>query len=189
MKFVNNKSIRSYVGSVILFSQVFSLLAPLATFAAPVSVSGSDSKNALETVGTKANRLKTVGTSGVDESTGAFTYSYPLATPKGKFGLEPNLSINYNSQSNENSIVGYGQSIVVPYIERTSKYGTDQMYTNTNVFVSSLGGELILKPNTTTEYLQKFDDGSYQTYTFSNNNKIKCKKTLYRFYDQDYSLS
>lgn len=164
-----SKRVKKYVGTLVLFSQVFSLLAPLSAFAAPINASGSDTKNALETVGTKANRLKTVGTSGVDESSGAFTYSYPLTTPRGKFGLEPNLSINYNSQTAENSIVGYGMTFTVPYIERTSKEGSDKMYTSTNSFVSSLGGELVLVPNSTTNYIQKFDDGSYQTYIFSSN--------------------
>lgn len=164
-----NKKINKIIGLTIFSSQILSAVMPALTFAASQSVSNSDSKNALETVGTKANRLKTVGSSGVDESTGAFTYSYPIAVPKGKFDLEPSLNISYNSQSTENSIVGYGMNLSIPYIERTSKYGSDQMYTNTNVFVSSIGGELVLAPNSTTNYLQKFDDGSYQTYKFANN--------------------
>lgn len=164
-----SKRLKQRIGILVVFSQLFSALTPVLTLAGPVNVSGSDSKNALETVGTKANRSKTVGSSGVDESTGAFTYSYPINTPKGKFGLEPNLSINYNSQSAENSLVGYGMIFTIPYIERTSKEGTNNMYTSTNSFVSSLGGELFLVPNSTTNYLQKFDDGSYQTYTFKNN--------------------
>lgn len=163
-----NQKLKKRVGLVILFSQVFSALTPAFTFAATQGVSGTDIQNSLETVGTKANRLKTVGASGVDESSGAFTYSYPFSLPKGLSGLEPSIVLAYNSQSSENSIVGFGWSLAIPYIERTAKYGVDKIYTK-NDFVSSLGGELILKPGTTNEYIQKIDDGSYQLYTFSNN--------------------
>lgn len=163
-----NLRIRKSFGSLVLFSQVFSLLAPVVTFAAPQSIQGSDIQNSLETVGTKANRLKTVGSSGVDESTGAFTYSYPISLPKGLMGLEPSITLSYNSQATENSNIGFGWNMAIPYIERTAKYGVDKIYSK-NDFVSSLGGELILKTNTTNTYIQKIDDGSYQLYTFSNN--------------------
>jgi hypothetical protein len=163
-----NLRIKKSVGSLVLFSQVFSMLMPLATFAAPQAVSGGDIQNALETVGTKANRLKTVGSSGVDESSGAFTYSYPFSLPKGLLGLEPSITLAYNSQSTENSIIGYGWNMAVPYIERTAKYGVDKIFTK-NDYVSSLGGELIQKSGTTNQYLQKIDDGSYQLYTLNNN--------------------
>lgn len=163
-----NKKFKQKVGVVVLVSQLFSVFVPLVTFAAPQAVSGSDIQNSLETVGTKANRLKTVGSSGVDESSGAFTYSYPFSLPKGLLGLEPSITLAYNSQSTENSIIGYGWNMAIPYIERTSKYGVDKIYTK-NDFVSSLGGELILKSNTTNQYIQKIDDGSYQEYTLSNN--------------------
>ncbi len=156
---------------MLLFSILAPSLVPIAQAAASeVGItSQSDTRNSLETVGTKANRLKTVGASGVDEATGALTYSYPFATPKGKFSLEPSLVISYNSQSSENSIVGYGMTLAIPYIERTSKNGVDKMFTDNNAFVSSLGGELILKEGSTNSYVQKFDDGSYQLYTLQNN--------------------
>jgi YD repeat-containing protein len=163
-----NKYYKQKIGVLILASQAVSLLTPILAFAAPQTVSGTDIQNSLETVGTKANRLKTVGSSGVDESTGAFTYSYPFSLPKGLLGLEPSISLSYNSQASENSIVGYGWTLAMPYIERSAKKGVDKIYTNTD-FVSSLGGELILKPGTTNVYIQKIDDGSFQEYTLSNN--------------------
>jgi hypothetical protein len=163
-----NKRVKKFVGSLVLFSQVFSLLAPTLSFAAPQSVASTDIQNSLETVGTKANRLKTMGSSGVDESTGAFTYTYPFSLPKGLMGLEPSISLSYNSQATENSPIGYGWNMAIPYIERSAKQGVDKIYSK-NDFVSSLGGELILKTNTTNQYIQKIDDGSYQLYTLNNN--------------------
>lgn len=161
------------LNKILVISVIFSLLLqPVApVLAEPVNVQTTDLKNSLETVGTKVNRLKTVGSSGVDESSGAFTYSYPFAVPKGKFGLEPSLSISYNSQSTENDWVGYGMSLTVPFIERVSKHGTDKLYTEKN-FVSSIGGELIAKPNSNTDYLQKYDDGSYQLYRFDESKQV-----------------
>jgi YD repeat-containing protein len=163
-----SKKFQKKVGVLVFTSQMFSVLAPVAAYAAPAGVSGTDTKNALETVGTKANRLKTVGASGVDESSGAFTYSYPFSLPKGKMGLEPAISLSYNSQSSENSVVGYGWNLALPSIERSAKKGVDKIYTN-NDFLSTLGGELVLKSGTTNTYIQKIDDGSYQEYTLSNN--------------------
>lgn len=78
---------------------------PLVSYAAPQNLNVTDSRNSLETIGTKANRLKLIGNSGVDASTGAFTYSYPMTLPKGKFGLEPDITVSYNSQNQEDSMV------------------------------------------------------------------------------------
>jgi hypothetical protein len=165
------KKFKQFIAGLVIVSQFLTIFSPFTVFAAAQSVQNNDTQNALETVGTKANRLKTLGSSGVDESTGAFTYSYPIALPKGLLGLEPSLNLSYNSQNTENSIVGFGWNLAIPYVERSSKQGVDKIYSNTD-FVSSLGGELILKPGATNEYVQKIDDGSYQTYTFVNNTFI-----------------
>jgi hypothetical protein len=134
-----SKKLQNKIAVVVFVSQIFSFVSPVLTFASPQTVSGTDTQNSLDTVGTKANRLKTQGESGVDESSGAFTFAYPIQVPKGKNGMEPSLSINYNSQNSENSIFGYGMGIQIPYIERTARYGVDKIYTK-NDFVSSVGG-------------------------------------------------
>ncbi|MFH1661881.1 MAG: SpvB/TcaC N-terminal domain-containing protein, partial [Candidatus Falkowbacteria bacterium] len=77
-----------------------------------------------------------------DDLTGAFTYEYPLAIPPGRNGLQPNLSLNYNNQSADNSnLFGYGWSMNIPYIERINRTGVENMYEENNYY-SSLSGEL-----------------------------------------------
>ena len=62
------------------------------------------------------------------QSNGAFTYSVPFNFPPGRNGMEPNLSLSYNSQNNDNNgIFGYGWSINLPYIERMNKKGADKL--------------------------------------------------------------
>ena len=160
-------SMQKCASIVLVLVIVLNMWLPAAAYAAPQSTNASDTRNSLDTIGTKANRLKTVGDSGVDLSSGAFTYSYPMDIPKGKYGLQPDITIAYNSQNAEDSMVGYGMTFPIPYIERGNKNGSDKIFTSTDSFVSSLAGELIAKSGSTNQYLQKFDDGSYQLYTFS----------------------
>jgi RHS repeat-associated protein len=78
----------------------------------------------------------------VDKTSGALTESIPLDIPPGRNGMQPSLSLQYNSQDLDNdNEVGYGWSLPIPYIERLNKLGTDQLYTD-NYFTSSLDGEL-----------------------------------------------
>ena len=64
--------------------------------------------------------------------TGAATYSYPFWTPPGPAGLQPSLSLSYNSQIVDSSVagisqagwVGMGWSLDVGYIDRNYN-GTD----------------------------------------------------------------
>jgi hypothetical protein len=60
----------------------------------------------------------------VEGSSGAFTQRVPLDIPPGRNGLEPELSLQYNSQNTSDGIVGYGWSLSVPYIQRLNKTGS-----------------------------------------------------------------
>jgi hypothetical protein len=57
----------------------------------------------------------------IDGSSGAFTQSVPLDIPPGRNGLQPDVSLNYNSQQTKDGIVGYGWDLSIPYIERLNK--------------------------------------------------------------------
>lgn len=79
----------------------------------------------------------------VDGASGALTQSIPLDTPPGRNGLQPDLSLNYNSQdTDQDSIVGYGWTLSIPYIERLNKTGSENFYGPNAYFTSSLDGEL-----------------------------------------------
>ena len=69
------------VSTLLLLSQIASPLVTIVAYAAPVSSNQVGSATSLDPVANKASRLQAQGSSGVDQSTGAFTYSYPLALP------------------------------------------------------------------------------------------------------------
>ena len=85
----------------------------------------------------------------VDNTSGAFTLSVPIDLPPGRSGLQPNLSLNYNSQNTQNGNLGYGWNLSIPYIQRLNKIGSNNLY-NANYFTSSLDGELVTTFSTTT---------------------------------------
>lgn len=83
-----------------------------------------------------------------DLTSGAFIYNFPVASPPGRNGMQPNLELNYSSYNNDNSsIFGYGWSSNIPYIERINREGSATLYSN-NLFYSSLDGELVASSTT-----------------------------------------
>lgn len=108
-----------------------------------------------------------------DPVNGALVLSYPITVPPGRNGMQPSLSLDYNSQNTDNiNIFGYGWSINIPYIERVNKLGTNRIYTD-NFFSSSLDGEL--KPITLSDlshglYGSKIESGNFLNYTFNSEN-------------------
>jgi RHS repeat-associated protein len=80
----------------------------------------------------------------VDGATGAFTQHIAIDIPPGRNGLQPDLSLDYNSQNTDNdNIVGYGWTLSTPYIARLNKTGSQNLYYSGAYFTSSLDGELI----------------------------------------------
>ena len=64
----------------------------------------------------------------VDGATGALTQKIQLDIPPGRNGMQPDLSLIYNSRDTEqDSIVGYGWSLSIPYIERLNKTGSQDI--------------------------------------------------------------
>jgi hypothetical protein len=74
----------------------------------------------------QAARMPTVDAAQVAGQTGAAVYSYPIWTPPGPGGLQPSLSLSYNSQVvdggigslNQGGWIGMGWSLDTGYIER-----------------------------------------------------------------------
>ncbi|MEW5829920.1 MAG: SpvB/TcaC N-terminal domain-containing protein, partial [Chloroflexota bacterium] len=104
--------------------------------------------------------LPTLDTFQVAEFTGAASYSLPIQVPPGPAGLQPNLSLSYNSQvidqasfMTQASWVGMGWSLDTPYIERNN-HGTDSI---------NIDDTFILTLNGVGGLLLKGTDGYYHT--------------------------
>ncbi len=104
----------------------------------------------------------------VDNFSGALTQRIKLDIPPGRNGLQPDLALEYNSQNTEDGIVGYGWRVSIPYIQRLNKTGSQAIY-NIPTFTSSLEGELATTSASTTLFRARVDDGSFNSYNFSDN--------------------
>ncbi len=58
-----------------------------------------------------------VGNGSVSTQTGAFQYSFPIAVPPGRMGVQPSVSLSYSSQSAKHGGVAEGWSLSIPAIE------------------------------------------------------------------------
>ncbi len=95
----------------------------------------------------------------IDTNSGSYNYGYPIAVPPGRNGMQANVSLNYNSQQNNNqNIYGYGWNDSIPYIQRNNTDGVDQLYRD-NTFTSSLVGELTEKGTSTKSQAMAMGDG------------------------------
>ena len=88
--------------------------------------------------GPPLRRLPSVDSGGVDLLTGAATYAYALEAPPGTNGMQPNLSLIYNSGAADTlldqqaGIVGHGFELAgLGWIQR-DPYDTDTYYLNLN---------------------------------------------------------
>lgn len=100
------------------------------------------------------------------ESSGGFETRYEIQVPPGRLGMQPDLSLIYNSWGNDNtSPFGYGWNVSIPFIERISKKGTNELYTS-GLFSSSLDGELA--STTGSFYGAKYEGGAFRSYEFAS---------------------
>ncbi|MEK7063779.1 MAG: SpvB/TcaC N-terminal domain-containing protein, partial [Patescibacteria group bacterium] len=123
----------------------------------------------------------------VDGSTGAFTQRVSIAIPPGRSSLQPDLALDYNSQRAEDSIVGYGWSLSIPYIQRFAPTGSQDLYSGNARFISSMDGELVAVTAPTVTHRARVDTGAYNAYTYLNNTWVVYDKkgTKYTFGSAD----
>jgi RHS repeat-associated protein len=73
---------------------------------------------------TKANLLGSVpSVISVDPVGGSAGMGYSLEVPPGRAGMEPSLSLRYNSGSAEPGMLGRGWRLMLPAIQRSTRYG------------------------------------------------------------------
>ncbi|MBI5470020.1 hypothetical protein HY968_01725 [Candidatus Kaiserbacteria bacterium] len=106
--------------------------------------------------------------------TGALTQNIKIDIPPGRNGLQPDLSLQYNSQRTEDNIVGHGWAISIPYIQRLNKTGSQNLYGANGLsqyYSSSMDGELATTTTATSTqtFNAKVDTGSFNSYSFSGN--------------------
>jgi RHS repeat-associated protein len=111
----------------------------------------------------QAARLPGISSFQVAQFTGAATYSYPLWVPPGPGGLQPDLSLSYNSQvvdsafaqRTQASWVGMGWSLDTGYIERDMHSTMDDTSANDDTYSINTNG--------ISDLLLKGSDGYYHT--------------------------
>jgi hypothetical protein len=90
------------------------LSAPADITESPAPMMGSDPP--------KAEALRE-GDASVSTQTGALQYSYPIAVPPGRGGMEPKLALSYSSQGGTYGGIAAGWSLSLPDIRRDTSEG------------------------------------------------------------------
>ncbi|MBX4200816.1 hypothetical protein KW786_01675, partial [Candidatus Parcubacteria bacterium] len=102
-----------------------------------------------------------------DPATGALIYDYPVFVPPGRNGMQPELTLQYNSQDAvQDGVFGIGWSLNIPYITRINKKGSSTLFID-NYFSSSLSGELV--NNSGNNYSSKVENGNFLKYIYASN--------------------
>jgi RHS repeat-associated protein len=148
---------------------------PLVVMAATTSTSGSGGNFS-------ATPLSDDGTWSAGGSSGAFTYSYPITVPPVPGGLEPQVSLDYDSQSvdgltsstnDQASWIGDGWNYSPGFIERdyepcsaTSAKTGDLCWSSDDVTTLSLGGATttLVQDSSTGTWQAENDQGDTITY-------------------------
>ena len=164
-----------------------SLAAPEALGA--VSMAAASSESVVRPMYTQSPARATNLVVEPSQAFGSLNMRYPFQLPPGRDGLTPEVALVYSSEDHKNdSLVGYGWSLSIPYIYRVNKYGANHLYqAGKEVFASSIDGEL--KPITLTdsihgEYRAELEDGSFRDYIFNADNSWSMRDksaTLYQF--------
>jgi RHS repeat-associated protein len=102
-----------------------------------------------------------------NQTTGALDYGYTFNIPGGRNNLQPDVTLNYDSQNlEEGGEFGLGWSLGTAYITRRNTHGIDQLYTRFD-FTSSMSGDLVPTDGANTNFAARVDDGSFVSYTYA----------------------
>lgn len=98
----------------------------------------------------------------VSKHDGSLVYNYAIEVPEGRNGLTPNHSLVYRSTNRKpDNIFGFGWEVDIPYIERSKKKGSNNIYTNEE-YISSLDEELSVQ--TGGVYKPRVEKGDFRKY-------------------------
>ena len=104
---------------------------------------------------------------------GSASFSYPIAVPPGRNGLQPNISLQYSSY-NENGWLGVGWDLNLGSISRSTRKGVD--YTDDEYMAD--GSDLVPRSDWGTNYYGAKIEGAFTKYQFlsSSNSWIATAK-------------
>lgn len=114
--------------------------------------------------------------------TGSFLYRYPIDIPPGTAGVQPALSLTYNSSAG-NGWVGVGWDFSLGSIQRSLKNGPP-IYDDSDIFVFNSGGasiELVSADGSATNYRPKIE-GTFQKFVRDGNTWCLYDKNGSRLY-------
>src|SRR5262245_49021481 len=94
-------------------SKAISLLALASIVLTPASYAYAAFGDGTPTISNSNVFGQTIDQDRIDGASDAFTQKIPLDIPPGRSGLQPDVSLNYNSQNTQDGIVGYGWSLSV----------------------------------------------------------------------------
>ena len=92
-----------------------------------------------EQAGPNPANLSPSGSQGVSLYTGALTYSYPIVIPPGRRGIQPGLSLLYNSQA-QNGWLGLGWNLSLGSIQRSTRNGIPTYNDSQDTFILQFQG-------------------------------------------------
>jgi len=96
----------------------------------------------------------------VDPHSGSASLSYPIIVPPGRGGIQPNLTLSYNS-NNKNGMLGMGWMLVTGAIVRSSRNGIPQFDDNDLFVLNQNGSTQKLIKNITTGLYHPEIEGAF----------------------------
>ncbi|MFH2058107.1 MAG: toxin TcdB middle/N-terminal domain-containing protein, partial [Pseudomonadota bacterium] len=110
------------------------------------------------------NILNNESLPGTTGNTGALSFSIPIKVPPGKGGLQPELSLTYNSNSKRNGWVGVGWSLELDSIQRSTK--TPMKLNDNDSFVYNGSVDLIQRTQWGNNYYGARIEGDFTKFNY-----------------------